>query len=165
MCAVSLLARVACSCNPSNTLQRIEGLTVALDFFEDVSCRLGPNKSRRRLIAFFDTAHHRLFPFRHAAENTTTSLVLREVSEEALDHVQQRGAGRRKVHMDALVVLQPALHLGMRMRGIVAPEDVDFLVLTRVLSDRPKEVRPLGLAMLLGALAKHFSGEDLQCCK
>ena len=54
--------------------------------------------------------------------------VLREVAEEALDHVQPGRAGRREVYVKARVPFQPALHLGVFVRGIVVGDQVQLFV-------------------------------------
>lgn len=42
----------------------------------------------------------------------------RNVAEESLDHVEPRGAGRRRVHVGSEVSLEPALHFVVLVRGL-----------------------------------------------
>ena len=80
----------------------------------------------------------------------------RDVAEEALDHVQPRRRGRREVHVEARVLGQPLLHLGMLVRGVVVADQVQRLVLGRLAVDLAQELEPLAVAVPLLAL-----GDDL----
>ena len=76
---------------------------------------------------------------KHAAPQTS----LREVAEEALDHVEPRTAGRREVHVEARMPRQPAPDLGVLVRRGVIDDEVQVLVGWRDVIDDAQEFQPL----------------------
>ena len=81
--------------------------------------------------------------FGHAGEAVALDAVLGDVAEEALDHVQPRGAGGREVHDEARMLGQPGLHVGVGVRGVVVHDQMQLQVLGRLAVDQPQELQPL----------------------
>ena len=67
--------------------------------------------------------------FHHIAKHATPQAVGGEVAEEALDHVQPRGAGGGEVDMKAPMTLQPALDGGMFVGRVVVHDQMQLLVI------------------------------------
>ena len=59
-------------------------------------------------------------------EGASSDGVDRDVSEEALDHVEPRSAGRCEVEVEPGVLFQPRHYLGMFVGGVIVANDVDF---------------------------------------
>jgi hypothetical protein len=80
--------------------------------------------------------------FQDAAENASLQPVFRAIPEEAFDHVEPRGASRREVHVEARMAFQPALDLGMFVRGIVVGDPMDLAVLGSRFADQIQKLQP-----------------------
>ena len=59
--------------------------------------------------------------FLDVAEDAPAQLLLSQVTEEALDHVEPRATGGRKVDVEAWATLQPARDERMFVGGVVSP--------------------------------------------
>jgi len=81
-----------------------------------------PDKEFGLAVVVIDVLSDRFEEFLDVAEDASAQLLLSQVAEEALDHVQPRATGGRKVHMEAWAALQPALHERMCVGGIVIHE-------------------------------------------
>ena len=55
-------------------------------------------------------------------EDASLELVLSQVAEEAFDHVEPTGRGRREANVEAFVGLQPAFDPGMFVSRVVVAE-------------------------------------------
>ena len=60
-------------------------------------------------------------------EDAATELVLGEVAEEAFDHVEPRGRGGSKAHVESPVLFDPALDPGMLVGRRVVADQVNPL--------------------------------------
>jgi hypothetical protein len=54
-----------------------------------------------------------------AAKDAAAQSIFGQVAEEAFDPVQPRAAGRREMHVKAGMAVEPALHPGMFVSGVV----------------------------------------------
>lgn len=90
-------------------------------------------------------------------EDAALELVLRQVAEEALDHVEPRGGGWREANMEALMLFQPALNPRMFVRGVVIADPIDFLFLRYRLIDHAQELQPFLMAVFLLAQAEDLA--------
>ena len=91
--------------------------------------------------------------FQDAAEHASLQPVFREIPEEAFDHVEPRGAGRREVHMETRVPFQPTLDLGVFVRGVVVGDQMDLAVLRSRFVDQTQKLQPFLVPMPLLAEA------------
>ena len=66
-----------------------------------------------------DIFSYRLLQLRDAFEHAIPDTVLGNVAEPAFDDIQPRTACRCEVNVKSLVTLQPVLHLGVLVSGVV----------------------------------------------
>jgi len=99
----------------------------------------------------------------HAGKHTAAQSLVSDVAEEALDHVQPRRRSGREVHVESPVLVQPLLHHGVLVRGVVVADQVQRLVFGRLTVDLPEELQPLGMAMARLALRDDLPVEYVQC--
>ena len=66
------------------------------------------------------------------------------------------------MNMEALVVIEPALHFGMFVGSIVVTADVDLVARRGALFDQPQELQPFGVTMTLGTLPDHFPRQNVE---
>ena len=102
----------------------IESGAGALDFFEDVR-RLGcPDKWLGIVVVAIDVLVNGRNQFLDISKDTSPETMLGQVTEESLHHVQPRRTGGSEVDMESRVALEPALNLGMLMRGVVIHDEM-----------------------------------------
>jgi len=82
-----------------------------------------------------DVLSDRFQEFLNVAEDASAQLLLREIAEEALDHVQPRATGGREVHVEAWVPFQPALYKRMFVGGVVVDDQVNGFAFFRQFVD------------------------------
>ena len=82
-------------------------------------------------------------------EDAALELVLGQVAEEAFDHVEPTGGGRREANVEAFVGLQPAFDSSVFVSRVVVADQVDFLVSRYRLIDHAQELQPLLMPVLL----------------
>lgn len=78
-----------------------------------------------------------------------------QVAEESLDHVEPRSAGRREVHVEARMALEPGLDLRMLVGGVVVGDQMQVAPRRRFAIDLAQEFQPLLVPMPRQALADH----------
>jgi hypothetical protein len=69
----------------------------SLDLFEDVVGFCGPDEGFGLAVVLFDIGEDRLLKVFDAGKDAATELVLGEVAEEALDHVEPTAGTKRAV--------------------------------------------------------------------
>jgi hypothetical protein len=70
----------------------------------------------------FDISEDAFLESFDAGKDAASELILGQVAEESLDHVEPTAAGRREVKMKALVARRPALNRRVFVGGIVVDE-------------------------------------------
>ena len=75
----------------------------ACDLFKDVGSLCCPDEGFWILVVGIDVVSDGGDELFEVLEDATLELVLGQVSEEALDHVEPRGGGWRKANMEALM--------------------------------------------------------------
>ena len=89
------------------------------ELFKDLINSLGPDKRFGlpiiNLNELFNASHKLRDTPKHAPANFFTC----QFGKPSLDQVQPRGARRREVQTKAGMLLQPLLHIRMRMRPVV----------------------------------------------
>ncbi len=78
------------------------------------------------LVVLFDVLQNSRLQFAHAAKGAAAETLLRQLAKPPLDEVEPRTAGRRKMHVKARMALQPALYLGMLVRGVIVSHEVQI---------------------------------------
>ena len=119
------------------------------DFFKDVGCFGGPDEGFGILVVCVDVASYGGDELFEVLENASFELVLRQVSEEAFDHVEPTGRGRCEANVEAFVGFQPALDSGMFVGRVVVADQVDFLVGRYRLIDHAQELQPFLMSVFL----------------
>ena len=126
----------------------------ASDFFQDVVGLGGPDEGLRIVIVLVDVVTDGGDQLFEILEDSAPDSVVRQVAEEALDHVEPRSRGRREVHMETLVFGKPALDTRMFVGRVVVADDVDLLVRGDRLLDQAQKLQPLLMAMTLLAQSR-----------
>ena len=80
---------------------------------QDVGSFCRPNERLGVSVVLRDVSFNGLDQLVHISEATASDLLLRDVSKEALDHVEPGSAGRSEMNMEAGMLLQPGLHRRM----------------------------------------------------
>ena len=93
--------------------------------------------------------------FINGAKNSVAKAAFGNVTKEALDHIEPRGAGRREVDVETLVAFHPGFDLGMLMRGVVIANDVNLFLRRRTALDQVQEPDPF-----LVTVPRHASFQD-----
>ena len=83
---------------------------------QDVGCFSRPNERLGVGVVLRDVSFNGLDQLVDISEATASDLLLRDVSKEALDHVEPGSAGRSEMNMEAGMMLQPGLHRRMFVR-------------------------------------------------
>lgn len=91
------------------------------------------------LDVMFDGAHQ----VWRAMEDAAPQLLLGQIPEETIDHVQPRGTGGHEVHREPRLSGQPRFHLGMFVCRIVVGDQMNLLAMGRAAIDLPQETQPL----------------------
>jgi hypothetical protein len=96
-----------------------------------------------------------------AVEASATNRLVGDHGEPALDEVQPRGTGRGEVHLEAGMLHEPLLHLGMLVRAVVVADQMD-LATGIVLGDRVEEGEKLLVGMPRVAASVHPATGDVE---
>lgn len=65
------------------------------------------------------------------AKDAASELLLSQVSEETLHHVQPRSTGRREVNVESRMLLHPPLNSRVFMRRVIVNHQMKLFVLGR----------------------------------
>jgi hypothetical protein len=96
----------------------------SFDLFEDIVCFGGPDEGLGLAVVLFDVSEDGLLKVFDAGEHAATELILGEVAEETLDHIEPTAGGRREMEMESLVASGPCQHVGVLVRGVVVYDEV-----------------------------------------
>jgi hypothetical protein len=97
----------------------IQFLAGPLDLFQDVGRLSRPNERLRISVVVVDIVADRGDQFLHVMKDAAADSLVGEVAKEAFHHVQPRTTGRREVHVEPAVPIQPPLNLRMFVRRVV----------------------------------------------
>ena len=124
-----------------------------MDLGKDVRAARFPLVRLRTLVVLGQIGRDHVGQFLHAREAARPDAVPGQIREEPLDQVHPRTRGRREVHVEPLVPLQPNLHLRVLVRAIVVRDDVHREILRDLAVDLLEEPQPLQMGVLaLGAV-------------
>ena len=102
----------------------IESGTGALDLFEDVRRLRCPDKWLGVVVVAVHVFVDGRNQFLDISKDTSPETMLGQVTEESIDHVQPRRTGGSEVDMESRMALEPALNLGMLVRGGVVDDEM-----------------------------------------
>ena len=140
----------------------IECLSRSHDLGEDVRRLLGPDERFRVIVVVKDVFVDRVDHLLHVAEDTTTQTLVSDVAEEALNHIQPRGARGGEVDMEATVPVQPPFHLLVIVGGIVVADEVYLQARRHLPIDEGQELEPFLMPVARHAGADHVAGQRAQ---
>ena len=143
-------------------LHLIEGVPSSIHFFEDVSGGGGPGEGFGVLVVLGEIVVDGRLQFGDALEDAPADGVLGDFGEEAFDLVQPGGRRRREVEMEAGVLFQPRLDLGMLVGGVVVDDQVDVEPLRRLAVEPAQETEELLVPVPLHALADDRAVEHVE---
>ena len=83
---------------------------------QDVGCFSRPNERLGVDVVLRDVSFNGFDQLVDISEATASDLLLRDVSKEALDHVEPGSTGGSEMNMEAGMLLQPGLHRRMFVR-------------------------------------------------
>src|SRR5215471_9172645 len=89
-------------------------------------------------------------------EGAAADAVSGDLGEEALDHVEPGRRSRCEVQVEARMGLEPALHDGCLMGGVVIDDEVKVETFGGLLIDQPEKAQELTMTM-----AWHARPDDL----
>ena len=88
----------------------------AFYLLQDVGGFSRPDEGLGVSVVLSDVSFNGLDQFGDISKATASDLFLRDVSKEALDHVEPGSTGRSEMNVEAGMLLQPGLHRGMLVR-------------------------------------------------
>ena len=121
----------------------IEGVQRATLSSEDIVGRFGPGEGLRAGVVLEEVVVDRVLEIVDAGVAAAADLLCGDLGEEALDEVQPGRAGGREMQFEPRVLLQPRLHLGRFVGGIVVEHDVDVARLQNRAVDPAQESQEL----------------------
>src|SRR5215472_12622589 len=125
----------------------IQRAASTLDLFQDIGGASRPDEGFGILVVTVDVIadHHK--EFFQIAKHAATQLVLSEVAEETLHHVEPQRTSRSEVHVEAWMTLEPVLDLGMFMGCVVIRNQVYGEMCRHGLVEQAQKLEPLLVAM------------------
>ena len=97
-----------------------------------------------------------------AVEAVAPDALVGDVVEEALDHVQPRCAGRGEVHDEARMPVQPLVHVGMAVCGVVVDDQMQAQMPGRAALDELQELELLAVAVARLAHRDHATVQGVE---
>ena len=109
------------------------------DLGKDVVRLCSPDVRPGGIVVLFDGPQDCTLEFLHAPEHASPNVVLRDVPEIPLDHVQPGGSSRNEVDVETRVLGQPFLHFRMFVGPVVVANDVQLQALGSLALDPPEK--------------------------
>ena len=110
----------------------------------------------------FDVLLNGLNQFRHVSEHSAADPFGSEFAEETFDHIEPRAARGREMQVEPRMPLEPPLHLGVLVGGIIVGDEMQGLVLWRLVINQPQELQPFRVAMVRETRGDDFPFSDIQ---
>jgi hypothetical protein len=125
----------------------------------------GPGEGFGIIVGLRDEAVDGGLEFDNAPEDTALQSLLGKFGEEALDGVEPRARGRRKVEGEARMPVEPLTHLRMLVGGIVIEDHVHELSSGHLGLDSIQEADELLVTMALHTSANDLAFEHVESSK
>src|SRR6185312_15148800 len=113
----------------------------------------------------FDVGFNGGDQLRYAGKYTPTQTLARQVAEEAFDHIQPRCRGGSEMDVETWMFLQPLLHGGMLVGGIVVTDQMQGFVFGRFPINLAQKRQPLAVPMMWLTAGNDFAVQNIQCSK
>ena len=133
-------------------VERIECAALA---GEDVLGGLAPDEGLRLCVVHQQIVVDRVLEVVDAGIAAAANALCGDLGEEALHEVHPGRAGGREMQFEARVFLQPGLHIGRLVGGVVVEDQVDVVGLLHGPVDAAQETQEL-----LGAVTRHAFPDD-----
>jgi hypothetical protein len=133
-----------------------QGLSSAAVLGDDRVGFCSPYEGLRVGVAVFDPFGDSVFELGHAVERASSDALPCNLGEQSLDEVEPGAGCRREVECDARMALEPAVHGGCFVCGVVVDDQVQIEVRERFTVDLFQEHQEL-----LGAMARQAFTDDL----
>ncbi len=98
--------------------------------------------------------------FRDTAEHAAAQAFGCDIAEEALNHVQPGCRGRREMHVESRMFLEPLLDVRVLVGRVVIADQMQRFVLGRFPVNLAQEIEPLDVAVTLLAARPFLSGNS-----
>ena len=115
------------------------------------------------IVVVVDELLNHLHPFLDMAAADSPETLLCQFAEPWFDGIEPGTAGRRKVHVEAGMPFEPALHCRMFVGGIVVDDQMQIEVGWRFDVNLLEELQPFLMTMTWHALGNQFALGHLQC--
>ena len=135
---------------------------------DDFLWTFGPGEWLWVVVAVFDPVFNRRLEFRHAGECASPDALAGDFGEQPFDEIEPRAGCRREVNMEAGMALEPSLHGGGFVGGVIVGDEVKVEMGGGCAADLFQERQKLGGAMAGQALAddraaRHIEGGKQRC--
>ena len=137
----------------------------ALYFFEDVEGLGRPDKGFGIGVMPIDViadSRNQLFDI---AENSPPEPIVREIAEEAFDHIEPRTAGGCEMHVEALAASQPLLYFWVLVSSVIIRDQINVLSFGCDLVDDSQKLQPFLMPMPVVAHADYGAVERVHRSK
>ena len=140
-----------------------QGVPCSLDLRKNLGSARFPAVRLRLFVAGRHVRRDRSRQLRHAAETSGPEALLRDVGEETLHEVHLGTRGGGEMHVEPGTTLQPCLHLGLLVRGVIVCNKMDFQVLGHLAGQLLEEAQPLHIRGLPVGPVDQLSVQIIQC--
>ena len=139
-----------------------QGFPCSLDLCQNLDPVRFPAVRLRLVIAGRHVRRDGSRQLRHATEASGPDALLRDVGEETLHEVHPGTRGGGEMHVEPGAPLQPCLHLGLLVRGVIVCNQMDIQVLGRLAVELLEEAQPLYMRVLLLGPVDQFPVQVVQ---
>src|SRR5215208_4559467 len=130
-----------------------ELLAGSFDFHEDIIGLGSPDKRSGILVVGLEILLECGDEFWQTMKDAASQAFDREVSEEALHHIEPRGAGRSEMQIEAWMLGQPCFDLGVLMGRVVIQDQMQLSIWLRLPVDKLEKLQPFLVPVSRLALA------------
>ena len=130
-----------------------ELLAGSFDFHEDIIGLGSPDKRSGISVVGLEILLQCGDQFWQTMKDAAPQAFDREVSEEALHHIEPRSAGRSEMQVEAWMLGQPRFDLGVLMRRVVIQDQMQLSIWLRLPIDELEKLQPFLMPVSRLALA------------
>src|SRR5215472_11537987 len=102
----------------------MRGVAGTLDLFQDIGGASRPDKGLGIFVVAVDVISDGHDEFFKIAKHAPAQLIVGEIPEEALHHIEPGGASGSEMHVKTGMTLEPALHFGVLVSGVVIADQM-----------------------------------------
>ena len=143
-------------------VHRVQRKVSALGFGEDAGGGGCPAIGFGMPVAMIEAGRDGTFQIGNAAEHAAPDLIFGEVAEESLDQIEPGCTGRREVQMEARMLGQLGVDLGVLVGGVVVDDQMQIKRPRGAPIQMSEEGKELVVSVLGQALANHLAADDVE---